>query len=158
MKDIQKLEDIEIRPENCNLKEFISNAAREFSLLATQKNRKFIIQDFSKSVCISTDKSMMLKILENIFDNALRFSHEKIILLIEEKQEYLYFSMQDDGIGFTTEELKSATSFFFRSSANGGSFGIGLSISKILCEKLGGDLYLDNSAEHGAIVTIRIKK
>ena len=158
VKDIQKIEDIEIRQENCNLKELISNITREFSILATQKNRKFIIQDFSKSVCISTDKAMLLKILENIFDNALRFSHEKIIFSIEEKQEYLYFSMQDDGIGFTTEELKSATSFFFSSSTNGGNFGIGLSICKILCEKLGGDMCLDNTTEHGAIITIRIKK
>ena len=152
VKDIQKIEDIEIRQENCNLKELISNVTREFSILATQKNREFIIQDYSKSVCISTDKAMLLKILENIFDNALRFSHEKIIFSIEEKKEYLYFSMQDDGIGFTTEELKSATSFFFSSSTNGGNFGIGLSICKILCEKLGGDMCLDNTAEHGAII------
>ena len=158
VKDIQKIEDIEIRQENCNLKELISNITREFSILATQKNREFVIQDYSKSVCISTDKAMLLKILENIFDNALRFSHEKIIFSIEEKKEYLYFSMQDDGIGFTTEELKSATSFFFSSSTNGGNFGIGLSICKILCEKLGGDMCLDNTAEHGANITIRIKK
>lgn len=158
VKDIQKIEDIEIRQENCNLKELISNVTREFSILATQKNREFVIQDYSKSVCISTDKAMLLKILENIFDNALRFSHEKIIFSIEEKKEYLYFSMQDDGIGFTTEELKSATSFFFSSSTNGGNFGIGLSICKILCEKLGGDMCLDNTVEHGAIITIRIKK
>ena len=158
VKDIQRIEDIEIRQENCNLKELISNVTREFSILATQKNREFVIQDYSKSVCISTDKAMLLKILENIFDNALRFSHEKIIFSIEEKKEYLYFSMQDDGIGFTTEELKSATSFFFSSSTNGGNFGIGLSICKILCEKLGGDMCLDNTAEHGAIITIRIKK
>lgn len=158
VKDIQKIEDIEIQKGNCDLKELIFNVAREFSILATQKNRELIIQDYSKSVCISTDKAMLLKVLENIFDNALRFSHEKIIFSIEEKQKYLSFSMQDDGIGFTTEELKSATSFFFSSSANGGNFGIGLSICKILCEKLGGDMRLDNTAEHGAMITIRIKK
>ena len=77
---------------------------------------------------------------------------------IKEKEEYLYFSIQDDGVGFTSEELKSATSFFFSSVTNGGNFGIGLSICKILCEKLGGDICLDNTAEHGAIITIKIKK
>ena len=68
------------------MKELISNITREFSILATQKNREFVIQDYSKSVCISTDKAMLLKILENIFDNALRFSHEKIIFSIVEKK------------------------------------------------------------------------
>lgn len=158
VKDIQKMEDIEIKKEKYNLKELITNITREFSILATKQSKKLIIQDFSKSTSITTDKAMLLKILENIFDNALRFSYEKIIFSIEEKKEYLYFSIQDDGVGFTSEELKSATSFFFSSSTNGGNFGIGLSICKILCEKFGGDICLDNTAEHGAIITIKIKK
>lgn len=158
VKDIQRIEDIEIKKENYDLKELIANITKEFSILAAQKNKKVVIQDFSKSAFISTDKAMLSKILENIFDNALRFSSEKIVFSIKEKEEYLYFSIQDDGVGFTTEELKSATSFFFSSSTNGGNFGIGLSICKILCEKLGGDMCLDNTAEHGAIITIRIKK
>lgn len=158
VKDIQRIEDIEIKKENYDFKELIANITKEFSILAAQKNKKVVIQDYSNSVCISTDKAMLSKILENIFDNALRFSSEKIVFSIKEKEEYLYFSIQDDGVGFTTEELKFATSFFFSSSTNGGNFGIGLSICKILCEKLGGDMCLDNTAEHGAIITIRIKK
>lgn len=158
VKDVQRIEDIEIKKENYDLKELIANITKEFSILAAQKNKKVVTQDFSKSACISTDKAMLSKILENIFDNALRFSSEKIVLSIKEKEEYLYFSIQDDGVGFTEEELKSATSFFFSSSTNGGNFGIGLSICKILCEKLGGDMYLDNNTEHGAIIIIRIKK
>ena len=74
------------------------------------------------------------------------------------KRRISLFSIQDDGVGFTSEELKSATSFFFSSVTNGGNFGIGLSICKILCEKLGGGICLDNTAEHGAIITIKIKK
>lgn len=158
VKDIQRIEDIEIKKENYDLKELIANITKEFSILAAQKNKKVVIQDFSKSAFISTDKAMLSKILENIFDNALRFSSEKIVLSIKEKEEYLYFSIQDDGVGFTAEELKSATSFFFSSSTNGGNFGIGLSICKILCEKLGGDIFLDNTSDHGAIITIKIKK
>ncbi len=64
--------------------------------------------------------------------------------------------MQDDGVGFTSEELKSAASFFFSSASNGGNFGIGLSICKILSEKFGGYI-LDNLPDRGAIITIKIK-
>lgn len=158
VKDIQRIEDIEIKKKNYDLKELIANITKEFSILAAQKNKKVIVQDFSKSAFILTDKAMLSKILENIFDNALRFSSEKIVFSIKEKEEYLYFSIQDDGVGFTSEELESATSFFFSSSTNGGNFGIGLSICKILCEKFGGDIFLDNISDHGAIITIKIKK
>ena len=158
VKDIQKMEDIEIKKDNYNLKELIADITREFSILAARENKKLVIRDFSNSDFISTDKAMLSKVLENIFDNALRFSHEKIIFSIKEKEKYLYFSIQDDGTGFTSEELKSATSFFFSSASNGGNFGIGLSICKILCEKFGGEIFLDNLPDRGAIITIKIKK
>ena len=34
----------------------------------------------------------------------------------------------------------------------------GLSICKILSEKFGGDIFLDNLPDRGAIITIKIKK
>ena len=158
VKDIQKMEDIEIKKDNYDLKELIAGITREFSVMAIQQNIQFSVRDLSETAFIQTDKDMLLKILENVFDNALRFSSEKIMCVIEEKEEYLYFLIQDDGVGFTSEELKSAVSFFFSSVTNGGNFGIGLSICKILSEKLGGDIYLENNFDHGAMITIKIKK
>ena len=158
VKDIQKMEEIEIRKEHYNLKEIIADITREFSVLAAQYGRKLIIHDLSQDAFIETDKDMLSKILENIFDNALRFSTDKIVLSIDEKKDYICFSIQDDGVGFTAEELNSATSFFYSSPTNGGNFGIGLSICKILCEKLGGNMCLGNNFDCGAIITIKIKK
>lgn len=158
VKDIQKMEDIEIKKDNYDLKELIAGITREFSVMAIQQNIQFSVQDLSETSFIQTDKDMLLKILENVFDNALRFSSEKIMCSIEEKEEYIFFTIQDDGVGFTSEELKSAASFFFSSVTNGGNFGIGLSICKILSEKLGGDIYLENNSDHGAMITIKIKK
>lgn len=158
VKDIQKMEEIEIRKEQYNLKEIIADITREFSVLAAQYGRKLIIHDLSQDAFIETDKDMLSKILENIFDNALRFSTDKIVLSIDEKKDYICFSIQDDGVGFTAEELNSATSLFYSSPTNGGNFGIGLSICKILCEKLGGNMCLGNNFDCGAIITIKIKK
>ena len=158
VKDIQKMEEIEIRKEQYNLKEIIADITREFSVLAAQYGRKLIIHDLSQDAFIETDKDMLSKILENIFDNALRFSTDKIVLSIDEKKDYICFSIQDDGVGFTAEELNSATSFFYSSPTNGGNFGNGLSICKILCEKLGGNMCLGNNFDCGAIITIKIKK
>ena len=88
VKDIQKMEDIEIKKDNYNLKELIADITREFSILAARENKKLVIRDFSNSDFISTDKAMLSKVLENIFDNALRFSHEEIIFSIKEKEDY----------------------------------------------------------------------
>lgn len=152
------MEEIEIRKEFYDLKEITEEITREFSLLAKQYKRQLEIHNFAQTQLIDTDKNMLSKVLENIFDNALRFSVNKIFLTIDETQEWFSFSIQDDGTGFSQEELNSAASFFYSSPVNGGSFGIGLSICKILCGKLGGSLYLENVSNHGAVVTVKIKK
>lgn len=156
--DIQKIEDIEIKKDFYDLKIFISEITQGFSLLAEQHKKQLEVQDLSKTLQVQTDRDILCKVLENVFDNALRFSNDKIRLTIEETEHCVSFVIQDDGIGFTPEELSSAASFFYGSPTNGGNFGIGLSISKILCEKLGGVLYLRNRPEHGASVTIKIHK
>ena len=63
----------------------------------------------------------------------------------------MYFSMQDDGVGFTSEELKSAASFFFSSASNGGNFGIGLSICKMIIEKMGGEIGVNSIPDKGSV-------
>lgn len=158
VKDIQKIEDIEIKKEYLNLKEYVVKITKDFSLLAQQKKISLEIQNLIKTKNIETDKYMLSKVLENLFDNALRFSVNRIIFTISEDEDYLLFSFQDDGKGFTEEELTSATSFFYSSPTNKGNFGIGLSISRILCEKLGGILRLENMPDHGANITVKIKK
>ena len=46
VKDIQKMEDIEIKKDNYNLKELIADITKEFSILAARENKKLVIRDF----------------------------------------------------------------------------------------------------------------
>src|SRR5699024_9954384 len=149
VKDIQKIEDIEIKETHFNLKEYIINIVNDFSLLAKKYGRVLEYQNQIKTESICSDKDMLSKILENIFDNGLRFSEKVICFSITEKNNYVCFTIYDDGKGFSEDELKYATSFFYSSPTNKGNFGIGLSICKILCERLDCVLSLDNTAEHG---------
>ncbi len=68
----------------------------------------------------------------------------------------LQFMMTEKG--FQKDELKYATTFFYSSPTNKGNFGIGLSICKILCERLDCVLLLDNIADHGASIQVQVKK
>ena len=77
-----------------------------------------------------------------MLNNAFRFANNGVKLTIMETVGYLEFVIQDDGPGFSKKDLENATTLFYSSQTNKGSFGIGLSISKILCEKHGGILKL----------------
>lgn len=158
VKDIQKIEDVEIKKAYFNLKEYIIDTVNDFSLLAKKYGRVLEYQDQIQTESICSDKDMLSKILENIFDNALRFSEKVIYFSITEKNNCICFTVYDDGKGFSKDELKYATSFFYSSPTNKGNFGIGLSICKILCERLDCVLSLENTAEYGASITVQVKK
>ena len=58
----------------------------------------------------------------------------------------------DDGPGYSARALRDGTkAYFSEEKKKGGRFGIGLTISRMLCEKHGGSLALTNSLAGGAI-------
>lgn len=158
VKDIQKIEDVEIKKEYFDLKEYLEDTIKDFTLLVQTHKRVLRVHNFINTQTIFEDKNMLSKVLENVFDNAIRFSKEIITFSIFEDDEYIMFVIEDDGNGFCDQELECATMFFYSSSKNHYGFGIGLSISQIICKKLGGTLILKNNQYHGAKVTIQIKK
>ena len=140
------------------MQEFLSDLSDDFSVLAQRSQKLTEFSFFSESIQIETDREMLAKVLENIFDNALRFAGEKIIFTASQSGDFILLSVLDDGRGFTQQELSAAPSLFYSSPDNGGCFGIGLSICRILCGKLGYALHLENRSPHGAAVTVRIPK
>lgn len=115
----------------------------------------FILPDIS----ISADTSVIYRVLENIVGNSLRFSEKEIFLEFSLKAQMLSVTVRDDGKGFSPEILqkmneKSSQYKTFCPSDNGAHMGIGLAVSRILCQKHGGALLLSNSSSGGAVVKI----
>jgi len=71
--------------------------------------------------------------------------------------------MEFTGRGFSEKERMEATDYFYKGKMEEGHsmekkhFGIGLTICRILAQKHGGIILLDNSSEGGARVTVQIK-
>lgn len=177
---IQKMEEVEIIKSNINFADFIQQMRREFVLLAAKQGKKLEVYDQITSNIVSIDKNFVFKMLENVLNNAFRFAKERIVLRISESEDKIEFVVEDDGIGFGEAELKKYGSnlcevnepktqqnvekLVFGNTnqtplfSNKGTFGIGLSICKILCEKQGGQLKLKNNLSGGAYVMMWIKK
>lgn len=157
IQDIQKIDNIKLKKTDVDVKDFISGIKEDFSIIASEKNKKLLIEDKLNIKIVYIDKSVVYRILENIIDNAFRYSKEKVIISIKQENKLLVFQIIDDGVGFSNDDLKNATNRFYTSKSNSGLFGIGLTISKILCEKHGGTLKIKNDKELGASITFTIK-
>ncbi len=158
IRDIKKMEEMKLQYEELPVESFLSELNEEFSLLAQKEQKQFTLIRKIRTQMFCADKQMLFKILENLFNNALRYAKMEITLLVVETDRYVDFRMEDDGCGFSQDTLELVTNWFYSSGAKEGHYGIGLSICKILCEKMGGSLLCYNRPCGGASVTSRIPK
>lgn len=159
MGSLQRLEDYEpcLKPLSSSaLTEMVSQtAAALFPSGQREIHSELKEQDFM------LDREALAQICENILSNAVRYAKETITISLEQEQEYVIITVEDDGTGFTKKDLANASLAYYRgekTQADAAShFGLGLYISSILAGKLGGDLQFSNGTGGGAKVQIKIR-
>lgn len=159
MGSLQRLEDYEPCLKHISssvLTEMVSQTA-----VALFPNGQVEIHSKLKEQNFLLDKEALAQICENILSNATRYVKEVVILTLEQKQEYLIITVADDGSGFTKKDLANASFAYYRGEKTQADavshFGLGLYISGILAEKLGGGLQLGNGASGGAEIQIKVR-
>lgn len=106
---------------------------------------------------LNLDISIFLEVLENLIDNAMRFSVQCVRVEFRYSQSLLNVCVHDDGKGFQPDELSKAVKPYYHGESVGTEhYGMGLYICKMLCEKHGGFLRVYNSPGGGACVEFNI--
>jgi len=155
VRDIEKIENIEIEKRSENVK-LLLNELRS-NVLRLAGNKEIIISNDITVDKIQIDKGVFFRILENLLQNALRYAEKQVGINLSHKKDFLILTVKDDGKGFSAADLEKATTVFYSNDKEKQHFGIGLSVCKILCEKHGGLLYVGNQKEKGACVTAKLK-
>jgi PAS domain S-box-containing protein len=148
---------------------FISNLYKDISvsMMAAAKSRKIILQSNLKNhkdVAFQTNQEIVKSILECFISNAINYSNpgQEVILDVQEEKAAVVFSVKDNGIGVPEEEQKKLFERFYRASnakafKPGGS-GLGLSIAKMLAEKIGGKISFESKENKGTTFYLRLPK
>jgi K+-sensing histidine kinase KdpD len=158
MKEINSLDEM---PVHQTVTDIMKMAAKLNDMIAVLGGRDGIAVKLavSKQSCekLYLDEAIVFEVVENLLSNAFRYAGSIIKVTIEadEEMKQLLISVNDDGKGFSMNDLGMATKPYYKDNKEEKSyhFGIGLYICKLLCEKHGGSLALANSVEQGAIVT-----
>lgn len=155
MGEVQRLEDIKASPELVLTASFIEQFQNSACFLI-QGSRRILEFHNEVSDCeVLLDLSIVHRVLENILSNAVQYANNIVAVRCRYEHEMLSITVEDDGLGFTAEDLKQAPKPYYRNkgSSDGKHFGLGLYICKDLCEKHGGQLKLQNGEKGGARVT-----
>ncbi|HEL2856800.1 sensor histidine kinase [Clostridioides difficile] len=158
MSNAQRLEDLVVSKSMSNINKFIENLDENISIIAKQEGKSFTLKSQINNINLFFDENIILRVVENIISNAFRYARNNVSILIYLEQELLTFVIEDDGIGFSKESLKLALRPFYRDKTLNDSnahFGMGLYISKILCEKHGGSISIENNSTNSAKITAK---
>ncbi|MGO1041800.1 ATP-binding protein [Clostridioides difficile] len=158
MSNAQRLEDLVITKSISNINDFVENLDNNISILSKQAGKSFKLTNKVDNINVLFDENIIHRVIENIISNAFRYSKNKVSILIYLEQEFLTFVIEDDGIGFSKDSLKSALKPFYKDKTlnnNNSNFGMGLYISKVLCEKHGGSILIENNSIGGAKITAK---
>jgi signal transduction histidine kinase len=108
---------------------------------------------------IVVDRAAMIQVIDNLVDNALKFSGKGAILRIRGRAEArtVVLTVEDNGIGIPRDELPRVFDRFFRSrTAVPSGSGLGLTIAKRIVEDHSGRIAVDSAPGLGLTVTITL--
>lgn len=154
--------DFIINKEKINTKDFLNEIIDTSHFLCSKKHIKLVCTIKISPQYINVDKVYLKRSIINIITNAIDYSppNDRLYLTIEQLNYYLNIIVEDNGKGFSREELNNAKNQFFqgdksRSSKN--HYGMGLYIADTLIKKHNGFLLLENSSNYkGAKVIIQL--
>lgn len=155
--EVQALEDISLDYKEVSLADLMKEMQTQLSILSEQNQTNIHISADLPELMVSLAPAAVFRIVENIISNSLRYCKSKIDLDFSYSRPFLTITVTDDGKGFSAQDRAEAVNYFYKGKKEKEHFGIGLTICKILTEKHGGAIYLDNVPDGGARVTVKLK-
>lgn len=152
VRNISNLEALEIKRSPCNLTEYLESVHADMQLLADGAGVGLSAVNEAADGSVMLDSSAYSRVLENIVQNALRFTKSTVTVRwnLDAENKILNTTVSDDGPGFPESVLKRRKHSVVCTDAE--HTGMGLTISGILCTKHGGALRLTNGEEGGGCV------
>ncbi|MBR3787193.1 MAG: HAMP domain-containing histidine kinase [Firmicutes bacterium] len=118
-----------LEKDQVDLSEVCEMVAEQQVNVAEDKNIS-IETDIAEDITITGDEAMIMRILLNLMDNAVKYGREdgKVTLSLTEENGYAVCSVEDDGIGISEEDLEKIWERFYRVEASRSEEGAGLGL------------------------------
>lgn len=149
MSMVQKLEDIEVNKKVVPVRSIYEKCKERCEFLVPEESNMQIHiseEKYDTECFINIDEELVLEVFENLLSNALRYAKKCIEVKLDCNEEKLKIVVEDDGNGFSGEEIKNVKKPFYRAKKEKEDihFGLGLYICDIICQRCEGELLISN--------------
>ncbi|MCX6048022.1 MAG: HAMP domain-containing sensor histidine kinase [Chloroflexi bacterium] len=135
--------------EPLDLTNLLRQTAETYASQAEQAELNFSLQAPAEAVYIRAHLPQMRVVLDNLFDNACKFTPPggNVTIQLQPSGAQVQLSVTDTGIGVPPDDLPLLFNRFHRSrnAANYPGSGLGLAIVKAIIEQQGGQVMVENS-------------
>jgi heavy metal sensor kinase len=147
---------LELNREPIELAALLADVADSLNPLAENKSLTLTC-DLPPSLVISGDMDLLIRLIVNLLDNAIKYTeHGSITLSAEEKDKWAVIEVDDAGIGIPPEHLPHIFERFYTVDAarSSNGTGLGLSIARQIVEAHGGRIEVQSEANRGTRFTV----
>lgn len=158
-----KLNDYELR-ENlipASITNIIKNFAKDSEIMANVFKRTIITNiNISDDIVIPLNEQLVLRALQNLFSNALRYTKDYDVIEINSytNEFFVFIEIKDSGIGIAEKDLKYIFDMFYRgtNSRHEEGLGIGLAVVNNIIKTHGWNIYVKSEKDKYTCFTIEI--
>ena len=134
---------IPIKISSFDINNEIKRCSAAFEQRCTEKHISLELTFDAKELYVDADVDKIEQVIQNLLDNAIKFSHHDSIIEIHttEKNHKIFVSVKDHGIGIPKDSINKVWERFYKSDLSRGKdkkgTGLGLSITKEIIESHG---------------------
>lgn len=162
--DISKIEAgrLQVFSNEVNIQDFLDQL---IDMFAPQAAAKGILFEHQRSrnlpLYVRTDERRLRQILVNLLSNAIKFTDEGTIRFgVDYRSQVATFTVSDTGRGISEKDLNRIYEPFQRGEADNvrpmPGLGLGLTITKLLTNTLGGEISVTSERDKGSTFKIRL--
>jgi PAS domain S-box-containing protein len=153
---------LSLSPEEVDVKELLNTVHNTFKS-ASAKHRISLTAP-EKAEKITVDRNKIIQVMSNLLSNAVKYSPDggDIHITMEDRNNRIYISVSDEGLGMPTDVLPIIFEKFYRVDSPAvkkiSGTGIGLSIVKYIVELHNGGITVESEEGKGSKFTFFIPK
>ena len=154
MRKMSSLDTRELVAEEITSKQVEIDVRAEMNVFRKKFGKLYELECSETEEKFSGDKEVILEVIENLLSNAFRYAKTKVEMEVFLTCSELQIRIKDDGVGFTIDKQK-ATELFYQQNVKDSlkHSGMGMYISRLYCEKHGGQLLIENEKQSGTVIT-----
>ena len=148
--------------DKINLSETVEKILGDYKNLFVEKNIE-MTKEIEENISITGDKIMIERLFDNLLNNAMKFTKDKINVRLYSEDEKCVLEVEDNGIGISEQDKELIWKRFYqvndsRNKKINKGFGLGLFLVSKIIEQHGGTIDIESILNEGTKFIAKFKR